>query len=118
MPFLQITTNLALDADQEATVSTAASRAVAEALGKPERLVMVHVLARQRLILGATDEPAALLMLKSIALPTDQTAMLSRHLCDFLEAQLAIPSHRVFIEFTDVARRLWGWNGGTFEQSS
>ncbi|HEB78063.1 MAG TPA: hypothetical protein ENI90_06025, partial [Methylothermaceae bacterium] len=42
------------------------------------------------------------------------TQPLSRFLCDFLQNQLNIAPDRVYIEFIDIPRKFWGWNGSTF----
>jgi hypothetical protein len=41
-------------------------------------------------------------------------AGLSRALCDFLKAELGIEPERVYIEFWDINKKMFGWNGGTF----
>jgi len=38
----------------------------------------------------------------------------SRQTCDFLQRELKISPSRVYIEFVDLARDMFGWNGGTF----
>jgi hypothetical protein len=44
----------------------------------------------------------------------EDTARLSRELCERLEKGLGVPPDRVYIQFTDAVDHLWGWNGGTF----
>jgi hypothetical protein len=58
--------------------------------------------------------PCAYLELKSIGLPQERTADLSRALCDLVENDLGIPASRTFVEFTDAPRALWGWDRRTF----
>ena len=114
MPLLSIQTNQPITDDQRNDFLKRASTTVAEALGKPERYVMVAVIHNPAMLFGGTDEPLAYLELKSIGLPGDATSDLSRTLCELMQETLGIPADRVYIEFADAARHMWGWNGGTF----
>ncbi len=114
MPYLRIETNVELDSAKTDALLSAASRAVAEELGKPERYVMVQVVGGAALMFDASREPAAYVELKSIGLAEGQTQPLSRFLGDFLQRELGISPDRVYIEFIDIPRKFWGWNGGTF----
>jgi phenylpyruvate tautomerase PptA (4-oxalocrotonate tautomerase family) len=60
-------------------------------------------------------DPLAYLELKSIGLPAQRTKEFSALLCDLVSRELDIPPDRVYIEFSDAPRAMWGWNGGTFE---
>ena len=114
MPFLSILTNQKLNADQRSELLTRASRTVAELLGKPERYVMVSVTQNDAMCFAQTDAPLAYLELKSIGLPEDSGRDLSQALCALMHELLAIDKDRVYIEFANARRHMWGWNGGTF----
>lgn len=114
MPLLKIQTNKPLDADTGKALAAAASAVVAEMLGKPERYVMISVEHNPAMLFGGEDTPLAYLELKSIGLPENRTAQFSATLADLIEQQLGIPAERVYIEFADALRHLWGWDGGTF----
>ncbi len=114
MPLLNITTNQSIDPTQADELIRQASSTVAGMLAKPERYVMVRLEHNPRMLFGGSDEPLAYLELKSIGLPGDRTKDYSRTLCDLIGQQLEIPTDRIYIEFSDAARHLWGWNGGTF----
>ena len=114
MPLLKIHTNQTLDPNKQTELLSAASTEVANLLGKSEKYVMVILEAQQPLLFGGTTEPAAYLELKSLGLPQEQTATLSSGLCHLIQQQLDIPGERIYIEFSDAARHMWGWNGGTF----
>ena len=90
------------------------SQRVAKQLGKPESYVMVALQLSVPMVFAGTTEPAAFLELKSIGLAESQTKPLSRALCDIIEAELGIRKDRVYIEFTNAAGKMWGWNGDTF----
>jgi len=114
MPLLSVTTNIDLAPEARADFLAAASRLTAELLGKPERYVMLQLQTGQAMSFAGTSAPLAYCELKSIGLPADRTTDLSRNLCDLIQQQLSIPTDRVYIEFSNAERNLWGWNGGTF----
>jgi phenylpyruvate tautomerase PptA (4-oxalocrotonate tautomerase family) len=114
MPFLRIQTNQALSATDSRSLAASSSAVVAEQLGKPERYVMTSVETNTAMQFAGSDEPLAYLELKSIGLPESITAGTSKALCDLVSAQTGISPERIYIEFTDAPRKMWGWNGGTF----
>jgi len=114
MPMLKIQTNATVSEDNKKALATLASSAVAEMLGKPERYVMVSIEENPSMLFGGSDAPLAYLELKSIGLPESQTSEFSTRLSSLLEEQLGLKADRVYIEFADAARNMWGWNGGTF----
>ena len=83
-------------------------------LGKPERYVMVAIEPTTPMLFAGSSDPTCYLELKSIGLPEDKTADLSNALSLEIEKQLGVSKDRVYIEFADAPRKMWGWNGGTF----
>jgi phenylpyruvate tautomerase len=114
MPFLKIRTNQRLAEPVAKSLASKASARVAELLGKPESYVMVSVETGADMLFAGTDEPLAYLELKSIGLPQSITAPASRALCDLVAGETGVATNRIYIEFTDAPRHMWGWNGGTF----
>jgi phenylpyruvate tautomerase PptA (4-oxalocrotonate tautomerase family) len=114
MPLLRIETNVSLDAANAEALVAQASQAVARELGKPERYVMVTVRPDTPMLMAGTAEPAAFLDLRSIGLPDSKTEALSQAFCQLIEDEIGVPPDRVYINFADVPRAHWGWNGGTF----
>ena len=114
MPFLRIQTNQPLDEETAKSLAGQASAKVAELLGKPESYVMVSVETNAVMQFSGTDAPLAYLELKSIGLPESLTASASRALCDLVAEETGVAANRIYIEFSDAPRRMWGWNGGTF----
>jgi len=112
MPLLTIRTNTEINNTKE--LALAASKKIAELLGKPESYVMVNVMTEQTLVFGGTDDGAALLELKSLGLPESSTGNFSKALCVLIKQQLGIDESRVYIEFSNPERHMWGWNGATF----
>lgn len=114
MPYLNITTNQNLQDQERANLLQRASALVAEQLGKPERYVMVGWRHDPHMLFGGSDEPLAYLELKSIGLPGGDTVRLSAALSTLIGERLSIRADRIYIEFADAARNMWGWNGATF----
>jgi len=112
MPLLELTTNTNIDDQQH--IAQQASKLTAQILGKPESYVMVKVMPAQTLIFAGTDEPAAHVKLKSLGLPENNTAELSSKICAFISENLNISSARIYIEFSNPERHMWGWDNRTF----
>lgn len=114
MPLLTVTTNTAVAEDSSRDFIVSASKLVSELLGKPESYVMVQLTPGRSMSFAGSLDPLAYCELKSIGLPEDRSQEFSQRLCRLLEDKLAIPAARTYIEFSNAARHLWGWNGGTF----
>lgn len=114
MPYLKIQTNVEREPGDSQPATLRASKLVAELLGKPEQYVMVALEAGVPMAFAGSEAPAAYLELKSIGLPQARTAEFSRALCAFISDEFGIRQERIYIEFADAPRTLWGWNGGTF----
>lgn len=114
MPVLKIQTNQEVNSADRAQMLTDASAIVADMLGKPERYVMVVFEQNIDMRFANSDKPLAYLELKSIGLPIDKTTGFSAILSQFIHAYLNIPADRIYIEFSDAQRQMWGWNGDTF----
>ena len=114
MPFLRIQTSKILPESSAGALAAKASALVAEQLGKPERYVMISVESNASMTFAGTDEPLAFLELKSIGLPESMTAGVSEALCQLVASETGTATDRIYIEFTDAPRKMWGWNNGTF----
>ena len=114
MPTLKIQSNVETPAERRKPILKAASSMVARILGKPESYVMTAVETNPAMTFAGTDAPLAFLELKSIGLPDSITADTSRALCDLVSTETAIDSARIYIEFSNAARKMWGWDKGTF----
>lgn len=114
MPYLMIQTNQTIDEAAGKILLTNASKLVAAELAKPESYVMVALEAAVPMLFAGDNAPLAYLELKSIGLPEDKTANLSAALCTLMEETVGISKERVYIEFANAERTMWGWNGRTF----
>jgi phenylpyruvate tautomerase len=114
MPYLKIQCNQSVPEAEQEKIIKGASSLVAKEVGKPERYVMVAFDPALPMVFAGNDDPCAYLELKSIGLPQAQTTGLSNALCEFIHRTLNIATDRIYIEFTDAPRAMWGWNKGTF----
>ncbi len=114
MPLLNLETNQPIPQHRLSALLAEASALVARQLGKPEAYVMVKLGHNPAMWFAGSGEPLAFLQLKSIGLPESATADLSAALCEFMEQALEVPRDRVYIEFVDAPRKMWGYNGTTF----
>lgn len=114
MPLVRLQTNAVVDAGVREALVGKLSRLAAELLGKSEDYVMVSLETGCDMAFGGSREPLACLEFKSIGLPGDRTTHYSEALCALVGAELAIPAKRIYIEFSNAERHLWGWNGRTF----
>lgn len=112
MPLLSIRTNIKVN--DRASLAGLASKTTANAVGKPESYVMVVVEDQLTMLFAGNDEATAYLELKSIGLPESETESLSSALCQLVNEQLKIEKDRIYIEFSNAQRHMWGWNGSTF----
>jgi len=114
MPYLSIQTNQTFDTTTAKQLMQQASKTVSEVLAKSENYVMVALPPPVPMLFAGADEPAAYVELKSIGLPQESTASLSSALCSLLCEHLGISKDRIYIEFANAERTMWGWNGRTF----
>lgn len=114
MPCMIIKTNIAIDDAKQTELMQQCSQLTATILGKPEGYVMVMMNDQQKLIFGGNDMPAAYIEFKSINLPEDQTSSLSQSICESISDATGIAANRIYIEFANAERHLWGWNNATF----
>ena len=112
MPVLNIKTNKPIE-DPAAVLGTL-SQQVAAMLGKPENYVMVDLQHNPDMLFAGSNEPLAYLELKSIGLPENRCAEFSATLCGQLESLLGIRPDRIYIEFSNAGRHLFGWDSRTF----
>lgn len=114
MPFLSIRTNKSLDQSTQAALLQKSSQLVSELLNKPETYVMVTITESTPMLFSGTDENCAYLELKSISLAENECQDFSNALCSLISDEIAIETSRIYIEFSNAQRHLWGWNSKTF----
>jgi len=114
MPYLNLQTNLKLKDEAKENLASDITQLLSKELSKPAKYIMAAIEDNVFLIFNAKSEPAAYVELKSINLPEDATKKLSEAVCLFLERHLKISPDRIYIEFTNAKRHMWGYNNTTF----
>lgn len=112
MPYFKVTTDKSITEEQKNETLKAMHQLVADELGKPDRFIMTGLQDQVALHFGVADTPAAFVEFKSIGLP--DTKKLSAAICDMIDEKLEIAPDRVYIEFCDEPRNLFGHNRTTF----
>jgi len=114
MPYLKLSTNVNVGSEQAAHLLADFSRLLARETGKPERYVMVELAGDKAMLFGGNADPLAYAECKSIGLSKAQANSLSAGIAALLHQRLAVPTDRVYIEFSNCPAEFWGWNGSTF----
>lgn len=114
MPLLTVTTNISFDDEAAQTLCNEASSHVAGLLAKPESYVMISLQHGTPMSFAGDASPCAMLELKSLGLPEQQTAEFSESLCYFINQYAGIPTERIYIQFSAPERHMWGWDKKTF----
>ena len=114
MPYIKVQTNVVLDDARRREVAGKLSALASGLAGKPEQWVMARVDDGAALAFGGNFDPAAYVEFKSIGLEQGGCAAQSAGICQVLERDLGVPAERVYIEFKNLERGLFGWNGKTF----
>ena len=114
MPYVKLQTNKSLSREGKLDLLRDLTSLISKELNKPEKYVMTIIQDSQIMLFGNAEDSAAYVEFRSISLPEDQTRSLSRTLSLFLKDQLMIPSERIFIQFVNAERHMWGYNATTF----
>ncbi len=111
MPLLSIETN---QAPKSSDTLSIISKKVASMLDKPESYLMLKYEKNTNMLFAGSNEPLAHIKVKSLGLAEDQTSKYSSELCQLIQDHFDVPVDRVYIEFSNPPRHLWGWNSTTF----
>ena len=111
---MNILVNQEISVQSKQEYCTMLSKLISNILSKPELYVMIIIQDKQTISMSGNNEPACYIELKSLGLPEDKTSQFSAEICESVSSLLNISIDRIYIEFTNGQRHLWGWNGGTF----
>lgn len=114
MPYLKLSTNVNVNAEQSSQLLADFSRLLSKETSKPERYVMVELAGNNVMMFGGNTDPLAYVECKSIGLSKPQANSLSTEIAHLLQQRLSVPMDRVYIEFSNCPAEFWGWNGSTF----
>lgn len=114
MPYFKISMTKLLSGEQKHEGMKSMHQLVVDELQKPDRFIMTAIEDSRSMHFGLSDDPLAFVEFKSIGLK--DTKKLSAAICDLIEKQFEIEPNRVYIEFTDEPRNMFGHNRTTFEK--
>jgi phenylpyruvate tautomerase len=114
MPFIQVTSNIALTDAEKSNCLQTLSTSIAELLEKSEGSVMTSWTSAKMTLAGKASH-TAFLELRAIRLPADATQRLTAELCERMTLLTGIQPDRIFINFIDIPPTHWGWNKKTFD---
>lgn len=116
MPLIKVQTSVpAPDQGIIDTLLLTLSAKLAGHLSKPESYVMTAFEPNIAMTFSGTTAPVCYIEIKNIGtMQPEQTDAMSQDFCQVIEQTLGVPSNRIYIEFIDAQRHLWGWNRGTF----
>ena len=111
-----LNTNLSsLDNDLCESIRREAVNIISTEIGKSPDFIVTLVNQSVNLKFGKGGEPCAYLEIKNVGeLPSEKTHALSKKLADLLFDKAGIVQDKMYIEFQESPRHLWGWNGKTF----
>ncbi len=88
------------------------SSKLANLTGKPESYVMTILQTDALMTFAGSSEACCFAEIKSIG--SLKPSVMTEAFCNLIESRTGIPSNRIYIEFTDVEGRNWGFNKNTF----
>lgn len=116
MPLIKVQTSVkSPSSDTIETLLKSLSSKLAKHFGKPESYVMTSFEPEVKMTFGGTFEPVCYIEIKNVGrMSPDVTKAMSQDFCQTIQEHLSVPKNRIYIEFVDAERAMWGWNGGTF----
>ncbi len=117
MPLLQFKSNIPNISEKSLDeIHHLYGQILADELGKSIQYVMVSLDFEKSLSFsGDAVQPCAYIEVKNVGtLSPDTTTKISKRLTDLCLDYFKIEPSRVYIEFQESERHLWGWNGSTF----
>ena len=117
MPLINIATSVQeIPADKIEKIQQETAQGVSAALNKSLDYVMTRLSFGENMsFAGDFRRASAYVEVKNIGeLSPQSTSMISEQICKTLDGNLGIEPNRVYIEFQESARHLWGWDGRTF----
>ncbi len=116
MPLIKVQSSVsAPDKSVVESLLKSLSAKVAKHFGKSESYVMTAFESDVPMTFGGSFEPVCYVEVKNIGTMTSaQTKAMSQDFCQEIESTLGVSSDRIYLEFADAQRHLWGWNGSTF----
>jgi phenylpyruvate tautomerase PptA (4-oxalocrotonate tautomerase family) len=116
MPLIKVHYPTELKPGKLHSLSSSLTELTAEALGKSSDFVMTVFQKTELQSFGSDiDSPSLFIEVKNVgSLPTETTSTLSSKISELCSELIKVQSSRIYIDFQESPRHLWGWNGKTF----
>lgn len=116
MPLVRMVTNVELDETEKRNqLLHVLSEKTAELLGKPEAYVMVCLQSGATMLMGGESGPTAFLEVRALGEMTGATTeALTEALTAVVQSAIDVEPGRIFLNFSGLARDMWGHRGHTF----
>ncbi|HAD22174.1 MAG TPA: hypothetical protein DCF87_08695 [Opitutae bacterium] len=115
MPTFILHTSSAINDHQNQNIRKDTVDILSQELGKSKDFIVTLIHDSIAIEFGQSEAPCAYVEVKSVGtLSPEQTTAMSDRLCNALQQILSIHPDRIYIEFQESPRHLWGWNGKTF----
>ena len=116
MPMFILNTNISsLDHDLCESIRPEAVNILSTEIGKSPDFIVTLINQSVNLKFGQRTNPCAYIEIKNVGqLPRDKTSVLSSNLAELLFEKVGVTKDKIYIEFQESPRHLWGWNGKTF----
>ena len=116
MPLIKVQTNVEeISKQSRESLLKGLSILLSQVLDKSEDYVMTVLEPTSSMTFGGTPEPASYMEIKNIGTMTpEQTQLISSAACALAKEHLGVHPERVYLEFNDAQRHLWGWNSKNF----
>jgi phenylpyruvate tautomerase len=114
MPLMTIRSAAEIDEVKMSSMLSACSAKLAELLAQPEDYVMTLFDRPGGMTMAGTADACCLIEIRSVVeLSGKQTLAMAQAFCPMVAEHLRVTPDRVFINFTDFRKAMWGFNGAT-----
>lgn len=116
MPLIKVHYSTELKQDTLDSLSSSLTEFAAQALEKSADFVMTIFQKTELQSFGLDkDSPSLFIEVKNVgSLPPETTRALSSKISELCSELIMVQSSRIYIDFQESPRHLWGWNGKTF----
>lgn len=116
MPLIHLSFSKDIDLTKADALIPTISKIIADCTGKPEQYVMVMLDICEMMMSGQRGK-SAFATIKSVGgLSLDINEKISLNLAELIETKLDVPKNRIYLNFINIERENWGYNGKTFKR--
>lgn len=114
MPLVKIYTNQKINEEELHGLLVELTHLLSAWLNKPSHFVQIIIETDVKMAFAGTFEPTLFGEIRTLGLTEEKIRLVTATLTDWFKKKLSIRSDRIFLNFFDLQRTQWGWNGTTF----